>query len=199
MIISEIKPNMIVRGSIFPEPVKVIAAIPMGDSIKLIGEGMVTGKVHQPILKEDQVAQLEVSSEKEPFDGDPVKFRLGIEALRLGLAYEYDPYFSLSIARVDPLPHQLEEVANLSFQWQRELKDKFRENFQLIRNDVLRATYGANPWQDINQVITENGIFEDPKMKLLCSLLICRCRKNPVPLSQGWTVGSGCWKISWMN
>jgi len=201
MIISEIKPNMIVRGSIFPEPVKVITAIPMGDSIKLIGEGMVTGKVHQPILKEDQVAQLEVSSEKEPFDGDPVKFRLGIEALRLGLAYEYDPYFSLSIARVDPLPHQLEAVydyflklprirflladdpgagktimagllikelkvrgliqrilivtpANLSFQWQRELKDKFRENFQLIRSDVFRATYGANPWQDINQVIT---------------------------------------------
>ena len=26
------------------------------------------------------------------------------------LAYEYDPYFSLSIARVDPLPHQLEAV-----------------------------------------------------------------------------------------
>ncbi len=72
MIISEIKPNMIVRGSIFPEPVKVITAIPMGDSIKLIGEGMLTGKVHQPILKEDQAAQLEVSSEKEPFDGDPV-------------------------------------------------------------------------------------------------------------------------------
>ena len=31
-------------------------------------------------------------------------------AERLGLAYEYDPYFSLSIARVDPLPHQLEAV-----------------------------------------------------------------------------------------
>ena len=30
--------------------------------------------------------------------------------MRLGLAYEYDPYFALSIARVDPLPHQLEAV-----------------------------------------------------------------------------------------
>jgi hypothetical protein len=30
--------------------------------------------------------------------------------MRLGLAYEYDPRFSLSIARVDPLPHQLEAV-----------------------------------------------------------------------------------------
>jgi len=201
MQVSEIKPNVIVRGPIFPERVKVITIVPLGDSIKLVGEGMETGKVHQPILNESQIAELEVSPETEPFDGDPERFRLGIEAMRLGLAYEYDPYFSLSIARVDPLPHQLEAVydyflklprirflladdpgagktimagllikelkvrglvqrilivtpANLSFQWQRELKDKFRENFQLIRSDVLRATYGANPWQDINQVIT---------------------------------------------
>ena len=33
--------------------------------------------------------------------------------------------------------------ANLSFQWQRELKDKFRENFEVIRSDVLRANYGS--------------------------------------------------------
>jgi SNF2 family DNA or RNA helicase len=198
---NEIKADIIIKGAIFPEPIKVIATVPIGTSIKIIGEGMNSGKVHQPILTQDQVAQLEISSEKKPFDGDPVKFRLGIEAMRLALAYEYDPYFSLSIARVDPLPHQLEAVydyflklprirflladdpgagktimagllikelkvrgliqrilivtpANLSFQWKRELKDKFRESFQVVRSDVLRANYGANPWQDINQVIT---------------------------------------------
>ncbi len=102
MQLSDIKPNVIVRGPIFPERVKVITTIPMGDSIKLVGEGMETGKVHQPILNENQIAELEVSPETEPFDGDPERFRLGIEAMRLGLAYEYDPYFSLSIARVDP-------------------------------------------------------------------------------------------------
>jgi hypothetical protein len=32
--------------------------------------------------------------------------------------------------------------ASLSFQWQREMKDKFRENFEIIRSDVLRANYG---------------------------------------------------------
>src|ERR1700722_12511537 len=31
---------------------------------------------------------------------------------------------------------------------------KFRENFEIIRSDVLRANYGSNPWQDKNQVIT---------------------------------------------
>lgn len=198
---SDIQPNIIVKGAIFPEPVKVITAIPMGDSIKLIGEGMESGKVHQPVLTIDQLKELEISPDKKPYDGDPQKFRLGIEAIRLSLAYEYDPYFSLSIARVDPLPHQLEAVydyflklprirflladdpgagktimagllikelkvrgliqrilivapANLCFQWQRELKDKFREQFQVIRSDVLRANYGTNPWQDMNQLIT---------------------------------------------
>src|SRR5258707_9670479 len=110
MLVEHLKPNIIVRGPIFPEPVQVIVSIPMGASVKLVGKGLVTGKVHEPILDADQVATLEATPEKAPFDGDPQRFRLGIEALRLGLAYEYDPYFALSIARVDPLPHQLEAV-----------------------------------------------------------------------------------------
>jgi superfamily II DNA or RNA helicase len=219
MQLSEIKPNHIISGALLPEPVKVIATVPIGDSVKIIGEGMKSGKVHQPVLTSEQIAELEISPEQEPFDGDAARFRLGIEALRLGLAYEYDPYFSLSIARVDPLPHQLEAVydyfiklprirflladdpgagktimagllikelkvrglnrrilivtpANLSFQWQRELKDKFRESFQVIRSDVLRANYGANPWQDFDQCITSVSWvsrIEDAKESLLRS------------------------------
>lgn len=201
MQIDQLKPDIIIRGPIFPEPVKIITTIPMGDSVKLIGKGMNTGKVHEPILTPEQINKLEASPEKEPFDGDAQKFRLGIEAMRLGLAYEYDPYFSLSIARVDPLPHQLEAVydyfmklprirflladdpgagktimagllikelkvrgvikrilivspANLTFQWQREMRDKFREKFEIVKGDVLRVNYGSNPWQEKDQVVT---------------------------------------------
>ena len=194
-------PGSIVRGNLFPEPVQVIVCTPLGASVKLIGKGIDSGKVYEPILDASQLATLRVSPEQLPYDGDPLHFRLGIEALRLGLAYEYDPYFSLSIARVDPLPHQLEAVydyfiklprirflladdpgagktimaglllkelkirglvkrvlivtpANLTFQWQRELKDKFRETFEIVKGEVLRANYGTNPWQEKNQVIT---------------------------------------------
>jgi superfamily II DNA or RNA helicase len=197
----QLKPNVVLRGPLFPEPVQVILAQPVGQAIKLYATGLKSGRTFQPILNDEQLVTLEASPEREPFDGDPHRFRLGVEALRLGLAYEYDPYFSLSIARVDPLPHQLEAVydyfirlprirflladdpgagktimaglllkelkirglikrtlivtpANLSFQWQRELKDKFREHFEVIRADLLRANYGVNPWQEKNQVIT---------------------------------------------
>jgi hypothetical protein len=201
MQLEQLQPNAIVTGSLFPEPVQVIVTVPMGNSLKLIGKGLRTHQVYEPILTLDQLAELHVTPDQEPFDGDPLKFRLGVEALRWGLAHEYDPYFSLAIARVDPLPHQLEAVynyflklarirflladdpgagktimaglllkelkvrglvkrtlivtpANLTFQWQREMKEKFREDFEIVRGDVLRANYGTNPWQDKNQVVT---------------------------------------------
>ena len=177
MDIATLKPNIVVRGPVLPEPIRIVAVVTMGDSVQIMGKGLHTGRFHDPILSPDQIALLEASPEKRPFDGDAGRFRLGIEAMRLGLAYEYDPYFSLSIARVDPLPHQLEAVydyflrlprirflladdpgagktimagllikelkirglikrilivapANLTFQWQRELKDKFREQLR---------------------------------------------------------------------
>jgi superfamily II DNA or RNA helicase len=213
----QLKPNIVLRGPLFPEPVQVIVTIPLGKAVKVIAKGLRTSQVYEPVLSADQLDRLEASPEKEPFDGDPHRFRLGVEALRLGLAYEHDPYFSLSIARVDPLPHQLEAVydyfiklprirflladdpgagktimaglllkelkirglvqrtlivtpANLSFQWQRELKDKFREHFEVVRSDVLRANYGSNPWQEKSQVITSVSWvsrIEDAKDSLL--------------------------------
>ncbi len=60
---SDLKPGIIVRGSVLPEPIEVLV------------------------------------------DGDPARFRLGIEQRGRD-----DPYFSLSISRVDPLPNQLEAV-----------------------------------------------------------------------------------------
>src|SRR5882762_2900059 len=93
-----------------PEPVEVLVVTPLGDAFKIVGAGQKTGQVHQRVLRLDQLQFLEATPGHQLFDGDAARFRLGIEAARLGLAYEYDPYFSLSISRVDPLPHQLEAV-----------------------------------------------------------------------------------------
>lgn len=209
----------IISGPTLPEAVEVLSVTPYGTSLKIVGRGLRTGRTYDPVLNASQLAQLTISADTEPFDGDARLFRLGIEAQRLGLAYEYDPFFSLSIARVDPLPHQLEAVygyflklprirflladdpgagktvmaglllkelkarglvrrvlivtpANLTFQWQRELSEKFREKFDVIRGDVLRANYGQNPWQERDQVITSVSwvsIIEDARESLLRS------------------------------
>jgi superfamily II DNA or RNA helicase len=197
----QLKPHKVLRGPLSAEAVEVLVTVPMGDAVKLLGRGLQTSTVIDIILTDEKLELLETTPDTAPFDGDAKMFRLGIEAMRLQLAFEYDPYFSLSIARVDPLPHQLEAVydcflrlprirflladdpgagktimagllikelkirglvkrtliitpASLSFQWQREMKDKFRENLEVIRSDILRANYGSNPCQDKNQVVT---------------------------------------------
>ncbi len=215
----QLRQNMIIRGPLFSEAVQVMMVAPMGESVQIFGKGLTSGRAYTSILSPEQLATLESPPDRVPFDGDAKKYRLGIEALRLGLAYEYDPYFALSIARVDPLPHQLEAVydyflaqprirflladdpgagktimaglllkelkirgivkrtlivtpANLQFQWQREMKDKFRENFEIVRGDVLRTNYGVNPWQEKNQVITSVAWvsrIEDARESLLRS------------------------------
>jgi hypothetical protein len=103
-------PGTIISGDVFPEPVRTVLVQPVGNRIKIGGQGLRTKQYYERLLDSSQVAALRVVPSEAPFDGDALRFRLGIEAARLGLAYEYDPYFSLSIARVDPLPHQLEAV-----------------------------------------------------------------------------------------
>jgi hypothetical protein len=82
----QLRPNAIVRSPLFPEPVKVILTQPVGADLRLIGTGLHTGRTYQPILSAAQLATLLVSPERQPFDGDSNRFRLGVEALRLGLA-----------------------------------------------------------------------------------------------------------------
>ncbi len=53
MLLDQLKPGVILRGPIFPEPIQVVLVTPMGTSMKLIGKGLTTGKFHDPILTPD--------------------------------------------------------------------------------------------------------------------------------------------------
>ena len=44
--------------------------------------------------------------------------------------------------------------ANLTFQWQRELREKFDEKFVVLMGDNVRNQFGVNQWSDQKQVIT---------------------------------------------
>ena len=44
--------------------------------------------------------------------------------------------------------------ANLAFQWQRELKEKFDEKFLVLKGSDLRDQFGVNQWLQQKRVIT---------------------------------------------
>jgi len=152
-------------------------------------------------LTAEDLASLTIVDPQHSYAGDGRLLRLGLQAYALGIAYEFDPYFGLSISRVDPLPHQLEAIydyllklprvrflladdagagktimsgllirelelrglaerilivcpANLAFQWQRELKEKFDTNFLVMRGQDIREQFGVNQWLERKRVIT---------------------------------------------
>jgi len=192
----------VLSGSLFGEPMRVVTVQAVGAGTWELGlVGTQTQLFRAVPLTFEQLSSLRRQDAARAFAGDGELVRLGLQAYTLGIAYEFDPYFGLSISRVDPLPHQLEAVydyllklarvrflladdagagktimagllmrelklrglaervlivcpANLTFQWQRELRDKFEEKFSVLSGANIREQYGINQWLENRQVIT---------------------------------------------
>lgn len=197
-----IEPGQVIEGDLFNEPMRVETVTPDGPDAWNLGlSGRRSERFTRVRLTRDQLSKVTIRSASATYDGDGTLLRLGISAYSLGIAWEFDPFFGLSISRVDPLPHQLEAVydhmlklptirflladdagagktimsglllrelklrglaervlivtpANLTFQWQRELKDRFGEQFVVLRGGELRSQFGVNPWKENKQILT---------------------------------------------
>ena len=189
-------------GSLFSEPMRVETVRANGAGVWVAGlVGTQTERFRSVALTADDIDSLAITSSALSYDGDGRMLRLGLEARSLGIAHEFDPYFGLSISRVDPLPHQLEAVyehllklstvrflladdagagktimagllvrelklrglaervlvvcpANLTFQWQRELREKFDEKFLVLKGGDIRGQFGVNQWLEQPRIIT---------------------------------------------
>ncbi|NLN59465.1 MAG: DUF3883 domain-containing protein [Deltaproteobacteria bacterium] len=189
-------------GSLFNEPMRVETVRTGNDGTWTVGlVGTHTERFRKVTLTKQDIKGLTIHDSGFTFAGDGHLLRLGLQAYSLGIAWEFDPYFGLSISRVDPLPHQLEAIydyllklarvrflladdagagktimagllirelqlrglaerilivcpANLSFQWQRELKEKFDEKFLVLKGGDIRDQFGVNQWLEQKKVIT---------------------------------------------
>jgi len=198
----QLREGQIVSGSLFNEPMRVETVRQTGPQVWTVGlVGTRSERFRKVTLTASELEALTVLDAQKSYDGDGRLVRLGLQAYSLGIAYEFDPYFGLSISRVDPLPHQLEAVydyllklarvrflladdagagktimagllirelelrglaerilvvcpANLTFQWQRELKEKFDSKFLVLKGSDIRNQFGVNQWLEQKRVIT---------------------------------------------
>ncbi len=108
---AHISVGQILTGSLFNEPMRVETVQANGPASWAVGlVGTQSERFRKVTLTADDLAGLTALDPRHSFDGDGRLLRLGLQAYALGIAYEFDPYFGLSISRVDPLPHQLEAV-----------------------------------------------------------------------------------------
>jgi len=194
--------GQILTGALFNEPMRVETVRTNGPDTWAVGlVGLQTERFRNVTLTVKELASLTIQETTCSYDGDGQLLRIGLQAYTLGIAYEFDPYFGLSISRVDPLPHQLEAIydyllkvarvrflladdagagktimagllvrelklrgltervliacpSNLTFQWQRELKEKFDEKFVVLKGSNIRDQFGMNQWLEQKQIIT---------------------------------------------
>lgn len=103
--------GQVLSGPLFNEPMRVVTTQVTGAGGWVLGlVGTRSQRFRSVSLTDSDLAQLERADTAHSFSGDGQLLRLGLQAYALGIAYEFDPYFGLSISRVDPLPHQLEAV-----------------------------------------------------------------------------------------
>jgi hypothetical protein len=108
---SQIHEGCILVGPLFNEPMRVETLRQTGPDTWSVGlVGTQSEKFRNVTLTSKDIQTLTILETTSTFDGDGKLIRLGLQAYSLGIAYEFDPYFGLSISRVDPLPHQLEAV-----------------------------------------------------------------------------------------
>ena len=106
-----LKEGQILTGPLFNEPMLVETVKANGPDAWTVGlVGTQSERFRKVTLTIPDLENLTILDSTHSYDGDGRLLRLGLQAYSLGIAYEFDPYFGLSISRVDPLPHQLEAV-----------------------------------------------------------------------------------------
>ena len=111
MKLESIVPGGHLTGILGDGPVEVIATRAYGpDAVEVTCKGP-DGLAQRILYRDDEPRLGEVAPARRfAFDGDGRLFRLVSEALRIRLAYLFDPYVAVNASQIEPLPHQLTAV-----------------------------------------------------------------------------------------
>jgi superfamily II DNA or RNA helicase len=101
----------LLEGDYWPEPVRILAVEHLGTRVRIEAVGVKSSQFYPCILSAAELEHVRVVDEAvRDFGGRGEAFFLAMEAQRIRYAHQFDPLFAVSIAQVDPLPHQIEAV-----------------------------------------------------------------------------------------
>ncbi|SRR6266487_399551 len=87
-------------GPLFNEPMRVETVQPNGAASWIVGlVGTNSERFRKVTMTAEDLMRLRVLDPQHSFTGDGRLLRLGLQSYALGIAYEFDPYFGLSLLR----------------------------------------------------------------------------------------------------
>jgi hypothetical protein len=90
----------VLSGSLFSEPMRVVTVSAVASDTWELGLVGVQTQIFRSVpLTTAEIRTLKVQNSLRSYAGDCELLRLGLQAYSLGIAYEFDPYFGLSISR----------------------------------------------------------------------------------------------------
>jgi hypothetical protein len=170
-----LRPGQILTGVLFNEPMRVETTRDTGPDTWVVGlVGTSTERFRNVTLSSSDLEALTILDTTATYDGDGTLLRLGLQAYALGIAYEFDPYFGLSISRVDPLPHQLEAVYDY-------LLKLPRVRFLLADDAVFNVVGELLPAAHVDGVLRDYyaGRLEMPVWRNACCGMLIRSTFGP--------------------
>ena len=110
--LEDIKIDAQVRGIQGEEIVRIVQAVPVGESAVTVYYKDSQGSVSEQMLFRSDEARLEVvvTGRHWAFDAPGAEFKLGLEAYRITQAALFDPMMAVHTSNVEPLPHQISAV-----------------------------------------------------------------------------------------
>ena len=92
--------GQVLVGPLFSEPMRVETVRANGAGSWVLGlVGLGTEQFRRVTLTDEQLFSLTIRDLGLAYTGDAKLLRLGIQAYALGIAFEFDPYFGLSITQ----------------------------------------------------------------------------------------------------
>jgi superfamily II DNA or RNA helicase len=108
----QIQKDSILKGSFWPEMVKVISVKSIGkNQLKIEAVGLETNRFYNAVLSNEDINAIEIQEERPfLFSADGESVFLYLESHRIRNAFQFDPLYAVNVSQIDPLPHQIEAV-----------------------------------------------------------------------------------------
>ena len=106
-----LKENLIISAPFLPERARIIRYSEKGNFYEIEFVTETSGRYFKKMLTNEDILNIKIiQTDHYNVIDNPEDLFFYIEAYRIRLAYQFDPFLAINVSQIDPLPHQIDAV-----------------------------------------------------------------------------------------